>query len=52
MFDVDEFNSSNTAQTLKWSKGGFQGARGSDRGAEWFVEGVREELDYPFEFFP
>jgi hypothetical protein len=31
--------------------GGFQGARGSDKGAEWFVENFKEELDYPNEFF-
>jgi hypothetical protein len=28
-----------------------QGARGSDAGAEWFVENIKEELDHPMEFF-
>ena len=29
----------------------FQGARGSDKGAEWFVENFKEELDFPMEYF-
>jgi hypothetical protein len=31
--------------------GGHQGGEGNDAGAEFFVEGVREELDAPNEFF-
>lgn len=29
----------------------MQGARGSDKGAEWFIENVFEELDGPNEYF-
>lgn len=28
-----------------------QGAEGEDGGAEWYIEGVLEELDYPNEFY-
>ena len=57
MFEVDgmkqfqdsQYNS--TFQTLSWTKGGFQGARGSDAGAEWYVENIKEELDFPNEYF-
>lgn len=31
--------------------GGFQGARGDNDGGDFFVENVKEELDYPGEFF-
>ena len=58
MFQVDQHatvtcpNSSETGCTeLGWHIGGFQGARGSDKGAEWFVENVFEELDAENEFF-
>ena len=39
-----EINGSN-ATTIKFGIGGFQGARGADHGAEFFVSHVREELD-------
>mmetsp|Transcript_14885 Transcript_14885/g.44162 ORF Transcript_14885/g.44162 Transcript_14885/m.44162 type:complete len:907 (-) Transcript_14885:74-2794(-) len=51
MFEVDAFGSTSDMQTLNWTKGGFQGARGSDGGAEWYIENVMEELDYPMEYF-
>ena len=59
MFEVDEHNTSACAPgvdgadctNLGWHIGGFQGARGSDQGAEWFIENVFEELDAPNEFF-
>lgn len=38
-------------QTIIFGRGGFQGAEGSNSGANWFVENVFEELDYPSEFF-
>ena len=48
MFAVDRFD--HASQTLTWAKGGFQGARGGP-GAEWFVEGVLDELDSPNEWY-
>jgi len=36
---------------FNWSKGGFQGGRGNSRGAEWFIEGVFEELDTALEWY-
>ena len=36
--------------TIHFGLGGFQGARGADHGAEWFVSHVREELDSANEF--
>ena len=48
-FKVDERNSD--TQTLSWSYGGFQEARGCDNGMEWYVENIFEELDSPGEWF-
>jgi hypothetical protein len=36
MFEVDKYDANSNA--IGWTKGGFQGARGADHGAEWFVE--------------
>ena len=36
---------------ITWSKGGFQEARGARRGAQWYVENVRELLDAPGEWY-
>ena len=46
MFEVDNMSDGK----VTWSKGGFQGAEGSDAGGIWYIEGVREELDWPREF--
>ncbi|XP_065181055.1 uncharacterized protein LOC135811743 [Sycon ciliatum] len=35
----------------KFSRGGFQGARGSAKGSEWWLANVFEELDHPNEYF-
>eukprot|EP01048_Picozoa_sp_COSAG05_P020069 COSAG05_NODE_3319_length_2151_cov_1.550682_3_plen_137_part_00 len=52
MFAVDEHQTvSNKSTQLGWHIGGFQGARGSNQGAEWFIENVMEELDAQNEFF-
>jgi len=51
MFEVDAATVAGKDQTVTWKRGGFQGARGSNAGAEWFVENIREELDSPFEYF-
>jgi len=34
-----------------WTVGGFQGARGSDKGAEWWMDNALEFLDAPNEFY-
>ena len=34
-----------------WTVGGFQGGEGSDSAAEWNVENVLDELDYPREWY-
>ena len=39
------------ANTIKWSYGGFQEARGCDFGREWYIENIFEELDAPGEWF-
>lgn len=49
MFEVDSYDAS--TRTIGWSKGGFQGARGNDKGGEWYVENVFEELDSANEYF-
>ena len=40
-----------TSNTLTWSKGGFQEARGDIGGAEWYVENIFEELDVAGEWY-
>jgi len=47
MFEVD----THTDGTYKFGRGGNQGARGNDKGGDWFIENVFEELDYPGEFY-
>lgn len=49
MFEVGGYDSS--TGTFNFSKGGFQGARGNDKGAEFFIENVMEELDGENEWF-
>ena len=49
MFEVDSYD--RTTGTFMFGKGGFQGARGNDEGAEIVVENVMEELDAPNEWF-
>lgn len=39
------------ARKITFGEGGFQGARGSDDGGDFFVENIREELDAAREFF-
>ncbi len=52
MFEVGSFNTDkNGTFTFTFSKGGFQGARGNEKGAEIVVENVMEELDAPSEWF-
>jgi hypothetical protein len=49
MFEIDQWDSK--TKTIGWSKGGFQGARGNNKGGEWYVENIFEELDNPNEYF-
>ena len=49
MFEIGDYDAKN--MTMTFSRGGFQGARGNANGAEFFIENVYEELDYPGEFF-
>ena len=52
MFEVGSYNTdTNGTFTFTFSKGGFQGARGNEKGAEIVVENVMEELDAPSEWF-
>ena len=39
------------SNTITWSYGGFQEARGHNVGQEWFVDNIFEELDAPGEWF-
>ncbi len=36
---------------LKFADGGFQGGEGETTGAEWYIENVFDELDFPGEYF-
>jgi hypothetical protein len=49
MFDVKKYDAA--TNNFTFGHGGFQGARGSDGGGDWFIENVMEELDNPGEFF-
>ena len=48
MFALDKYDADNN--TLSWTLGGFQGARGGP-GSDWYVDGVLEELDAPTEWY-
>ncbi|XP_047122603.1 uncharacterized protein LOC101236102 isoform X1 [Hydra vulgaris] len=49
MFKLDSRDQG--SQTLKWSWGGFQEARGDSNGREWYIENIFEELDVANEWF-
>lgn len=49
MFEVGDYDSS--TGTFQFSKGGFQGARGNDRGDNFYIENVMEELDSASEWY-
>jgi hypothetical protein len=51
MFEVEKGGYNPTTGEMKFGKGGNQGARGNDKGGDWFIENVLEELDNPGEFF-
>ena len=40
MFEIDSFDAE--SKTVGWSKGGFQGARGNNKGGEWYAENIYE----------
>jgi len=48
-FGVDSVNSNST--TFMFNRGGTQGGEGCDVAAEWFIDGVLEELDAPNEYY-
>ena len=51
-FELDPQSAEQVASsTFTFARGGFQGGRGNKEGAEWYIENVREELDYPMEYF-
>ena len=45
MFEVGQYDTA--SNNFTFGKGGFQGARGSNSGGDWFIENVMEELDNP-----
>ena len=49
MFEIGDYDK--TTNNISFGYGGFQGARGSNNGGDWFVENIMEELDNPGEFF-
>lgn len=49
MFKIGKYDEKTSNFTF--GEGGNQGARGNDKGGDWFVENVMEELDFPGEFF-
>jgi hypothetical protein len=49
MFEIGEYDAAKNNFTFGY--GGFQGARGNDKGGDFFIENVMEELDNPGEFF-
>eukprot|EP01062_Namystynia_karyoxenos_P055927 TRINITY_DN46934_c0_g1_i1.p1 TRINITY_DN46934_c0_g1~~TRINITY_DN46934_c0_g1_i1.p1 ORF type:complete len:941 (+),score=254.23 TRINITY_DN46934_c0_g1_i1:75-2825(+) len=48
-FEVDSFDPK--TRTINLGRGGFQEARGSDSGAEWYIENLLAELDSPGEWY-
>jgi len=51
MFEVADGGYDSSTNEFKFGKVGNQGARGSDKGGDFFIENVMEELDNPGEFF-
>jgi hypothetical protein len=49
VFLVDQLDLS--SRTVAWTVGGFQGGEGADGAAEWNVENILDELDYPNEWY-
>lgn len=49
MFEVAGYDAA--SNNFTFGRGGNQGARGNDKGGDFFVENVYEELDSPGEFF-
>ena len=49
MFEIDTFDSK--TGTYAFGKGGNQGARGNDKGGDFYIQDVFEELDFPGEYF-
>ena len=49
MYEVGAYNAD--TGNFTFSKGGFQGAEGDPHHAEFYIENVFEELDYPNEWF-
>ena len=49
MFEVGKYDAGSGSFTF--SRGGYQGARGSGKGDEFYIENVMEELDSPNEWF-
>ena len=47
MFEIANYSDSE----FNFSKGGFQGARGANRGKEFYIENVFEEMDSESEWF-
>ena len=45
MFELADYDKNNNNFTF--GHGGFQGARGADKGGDFFIENVFEELDSP-----
>ena len=50
MFGVEHYNASTKDYTFG-TLGGNQGGEGADAAGEWWVEGMREDLDAPNEFW-
>ena len=48
-FKIDDRDEANN--TITWSYGGFQEAKGHAVGQEWFIDNIFEELDAPGEWF-
>ena len=49
MFDVGAYDAS--TGNFTFGRGGNQGARGADKGGDFYIQDVFEELDYPGEYF-
>ena len=49
MFALDSYNA--TTGNMTFGQGGNQGARGENKGGDWFIENLLEELDHPNEFY-
>ena len=48
---ADNASNKDTSVLFPFTYGGFQGSEGTPEGDEWYIEGIKAELDSPYEYY-